>query len=192
MSLVLKSNLGETHNAVLFQENMLTKKVVLPINKIHSNMKSVLQSYLNFNYTGKCFEEGYIEKNSIKIISYTNGLCVSDTLEFHVVFTCNICIVSDNMMLECKIENKNLSGIKCNVILNKIIGDEEEYEDKKQEKEDNVSEAIVIFCSRDHHYGNDMFNSVEVNDKILVKVIGSKYELFDDYICVIGKFFKKT
>ena len=188
MSLVLKSNLGETHNSVLFQENMLSKKVVLSISKVNSNIKQVLQSHLNYNYTGKCFEEGYIEKNSIKIISYTNGLCVSDSLEFHVVFTCNVCIVVDNMMLECKIENKNLSGIKCGVILNKIIdGDQDE-----KTKEDDTSEAIVIFCSRDHHYGNDLFNDLEVNDKVLVKVIGSKYELFDEYICVIGKFMKKA
>ena len=88
MSLVLKSNLGETHNSMLFQENMVTKKVIIPMNKLHSNIKNLLQMNLNSNYTGKCFEEGYIEKNSVKVLSYTNGLCISDKLEFHVLFTC--------------------------------------------------------------------------------------------------------
>ena len=150
MSLVLKSNLGETHNSMLYQENMITKKVSISMNKLHSNIKNILQTYLNANYTGKCFEEGYIEKNSVKVISYTNGLCVSDTLEFHVVFTCNVCVVSDNMTLECMIENKNLSGIKCNV----VTGDANE---EKSSSMITTSEAIIIFCSRDHHYGIDDF-----------------------------------
>lgn len=187
MSLVLKSNLGETHNSMLFQENMLTKKVIIPMNRLHSNIKSILQSHLNVNYSGKCFEEGYIEKNSVKVVSYTNGLCVSDNLEFHVVFTCNICVVSESMILECVIENKNLSGIKCNIVL----GDEEE-EEKTSESIIQGESAMIIFCSRDHHYGIDDFNTLEVGNKVLIKVIGSKYELFDDYICVIGRFVKKA
>ena len=185
MSLVLKSNLGETHNSMLYQENMITKKVYISINNLHSNVKSLLQQYLNKTYTGKCFEEGYIESNSIKVVSYTNGLCVSDKLEFHVVFTCNVCVVSDNMTLECNIENKNLSGIKCNVV-------SESMEEEEGAPQEDKQGALVIFCSRDHHYGIDDFNTLEVGDKVLVKVIGSKYELFDDYICVIGKFIKKA
>lgn len=190
MSFVLKSSLGETHNGSLFQENMLTKKVTLSINQIKVNMKVILEQYLNKNYTGKCFEEGYIEKNSIKVISYTNGLCIAEKLEYQVVFSCNVCVVVDSMLLECKIENKNLSGIKCNAIIKKQIDDKDDKDDDKEE--DQTTDSIVIFCSRDHHYGNEMFNKLEVNDKVLISVIGSKYELFDEYICVIGKFIKKA
>jgi hypothetical protein len=182
MSLVLKNNLGETHNGNLFQENMLTKKVIINITKLRQNIKILLEQYLNKNYTGKCFEEGYIEKNSVKVVSFTNGLCVSEALEFHVVFTCNICLVVDSMILECVVENKNLSGIKCKI----AISEDEENESNKK------SESLVIFCTRDHNNDNEEFNTIELNDKILVKVIGSKYELFDEYICVIGKFIKKT
>ena len=192
MSFVLKSNYsGDIHNSQLFHENMLTKKIILPIQNININIKSILEKYLNKNYTGKCYEEGFIEKDSIKIVSYTNGLCSSDKLEFNVVFTCNICMIVESMILECEVENKNLSGIKCNVIFNEKeseLNDEGEEIEKKSDKGDSV----IVFCSRDHHYGNDTFYNLELKDKILVKVIGSKYELFDDYICVIGTFIKKA
>ena len=190
MSLVLKTNLNDLHNSQLFHENMITKKVVLPIKKIGTNIKNILEQHLNKNYTGKCFEEGYIEKNSVKILSYTNGLCVNDKLEFNAVFTCNICMIVDNMVLECVVENKNLSGVKCSVLFKDII-DEENIEQNEKYLEER-KKSIVVFCSRDHHYNNNDFNNLEVNNKILVKVIGSKYELFDDYICVIGTFIKKT
>jgi DNA-directed RNA polymerase subunit E'/Rpb7 len=191
MSVVINRNLGETHNGMLFQENMLTKKVVMSINKININMKSILEKYLNKTYTGKCFEEGYIEKDSVRVVSYTNGLCNANNLEFHVVFTCNICMVSDSMMLECKIENKNSSGIKCSVILDKgnISEDLNEEQDKTYNKS---SDSLIIFCTRDHNNENKTFNELEVGDNVIVKVIGSKYELFDEYICVIGKFIKKN
>ena len=47
MSLVLKNNLGETHNGNLFQENMLTKKVIINITKLRQNIKILLEQYLN-------------------------------------------------------------------------------------------------------------------------------------------------
>ena len=191
MSVVINRNLGETHNGMLFQENMLTKKVVMSINKVSINMKSILEKHLNKTYTGKCFEEGYIEKDSVRVVSYTNGLCNANNLEFHVVFTCNICMVTDSMMLECKIENKNSSGIKCSVVLNKgnISEDLNEGEDESYNKS---SDSLIIFCTRDHNNENKTFNELEVGDNVIVKVIGSKYELFDEYICVIGKFIKKN
>lgn len=192
MSFVLKSNYsGDIHNSQLFHENILTKKIILPIKNININIKRILEKYLNKNYTGKCYEEGYIEKDSIKVLSYTNGLCNSDKLEFNVVFTCNICMIVDSMVLECEVENKNLSGIKCNVIFKDEgleLNDEGEEVETKSEKKNSV----IVFCSRDHHYGDEKFYNLELKDKILVKVIGSKYELFDEYICVIGTFIKKT
>ena len=191
MSVVINRNLGETHNGMLFQENMLTKKVVMSINKVSINMKSILEKYLNKTYTGKCFEEGYIEKDSVRVVSYTNGLCNANNLEFHVVFTCNVCMVSDSMMLECKIENKNSSGIKCSVVLEKV-NVSEELNEGEDESYNKSSDSLIIFCTRDHNNENKTFNELEVGDNVIVKVIGSKYELFDEYICVIGKFIKKN
>ena len=40
MSLVLKNNLGETHNGNLFQENMLTKKVTINISKLRNILEN--------------------------------------------------------------------------------------------------------------------------------------------------------
>ena len=100
-------------------------------------------------------------------------------------------MVSDSMMLECKIENKNSSGIKCSVVLEKVNVNEElnEGEDESYNKS---SDSLIIFCTRDHNNENKTFNELEVGDNVIVKVIGSKYELFDEYICVIGKFIKKN
>ena len=46
---------------------------------------------------------------------------------------------------------------------------------------------FLIFITRDHHYDNENFSKIKVNDIINVKIIGKRFELFDEYISIIGE-----
>ena len=46
---------------------------------------------------------------------------------------------------------------------------------------------VVVYVSRDHHYNNKYFNTVNENDEITVRVIGQRYELNDEQVSVIGE-----
>ena len=41
---------------------------------------------------------------------------------------------------------------------------------------------VVIYITRDHHYNNKYFGSVEEGDEITAKVIGQRYELNDEQV----------
>lgn len=164
----------ESMNSKLFTPTILTKKVNLHFNKCLNNTKGKLQSYLNKTYTGKCQEEGFIRENSIEITSYSAGLCKAENVEYMVVFTCDVCNVFEDMILDCVVENTTKAGLKCKAA---NFGDT---------SEENQRSPVVVFCARDHHYNHSNFHNIGVDQTISVNVIGSRYELHDEYISVIG------
>ena len=46
---------------------------------------------------------------------------------------------------------------------------------------------MVIFISRDHHYNHASFSSLKEGDIIKVKIIGHRFELYDEQISVLGE-----
>tara|TARA_Y100001958_G_C21210777_1_gene536494 strand:- start:1002 stop:1166 length:165 start_codon:yes stop_codon:yes gene_type:complete len=47
----------------------------------------------------------------------------------------------------------------------------------------------MIFVARDHHYNNDNdISKIKENEKIVVKILGVRYELNDTYISIIAEY----
>ena len=55
---------------------------------------------------------------------------------------------------------------------------------KNDSEEDS---PFVIFVARDHHYNNKDFSKISVKDIINVKVLGKRFELYDNNISIIGE-----
>jgi predicted transcriptional regulator len=70
--------------------------------------------------------------------------------------------------VECKVKNITKAGIHAEV----------------RDNDDNV--PIVIFVARDHNYTNNMFDNVEKDAIIHVKIIGVRFELNDPSITAIA------
>jgi hypothetical protein len=73
------------------------------------------------------------------------------------------------MLIECFAKTITKAGIHAEVIT------------------DNDIVPITVFIARDHHSTNKYFSEIKENVQITVKVIGSRFELNDPYICVIGQ-----
>jgi hypothetical protein len=80
-----------------------------------------------------------------------------------------ICHPVDGMLINCTANTITKAGIHAEVIDNK----------------GNV--PITVFIARDHHIHNDKFDKVAENAKLVVSIIGIRFELNDANICVIGK-----
>lgn len=144
-------------------------------------MRQKLTKYLNENYTNKCHEEGFVMKNSVKVVTYSAGQCRADKIEYMVVFTISVCNVHEDMILSCIVENVTKAGLKCKIV-NYNLSEDQSQETSSSE----LSSPLTIFCARDHHYDNDKFHEVKHDENIIVRVIGSRYELHDDFISVIA------
>jgi DNA-directed RNA polymerase subunit E'/Rpb7 len=154
----------------VYIDSILTKKIVLSITEIGKNIKeNILKKIASF-IEGKCIEEGFIRPNSIKIIKYSCGIVNTENIEFQVVFQCKICFPVEGMIIECIIKTITKAGVHAEVL--------------------DYAEGVVpinVFIIRDHHFMDNMFQNLKENDKIIVKVIGIRFELNDPYINVIGK-----
>lgn len=166
---IKKRNNKKDYN--LYITSLLTTKTVLPFNVVGDNIKQNIEKSISNQVEGKCIVEGYVEKNSISIKTYSSGLLQGNNIVFDVIYQCNICSPVENMHIECIAKNITQAGIRAEVNLN--------------------PSPVIIYISRDHHYNSKNFNSIKENDKINIRVIGSRFELNDKYISIIGELLKE-
>lgn len=156
---------------MLFSKSIITRQVDLPIVSVGKNIMQTFSSVIKTKYEGRCSVEGYIKNGSVNIISYSAGKQVGDNVSFTVVFDCEICTPVEGMFINCIASNITKAGIRAHA------------------KE--TPSPVVVFIARDHYYDNESFNSVKEGDHILVKVIGSRYEIYDSQISVIAEIKQK-
>ena len=160
----------KTKDYGLYIPALLTKKVILPFYAVGKNIKENIQNVLSNTYEGKCSVEGYVKPGSIEIITYSSGIVQGSSIQFEVVIECEVCNPVEGMEIECIVKNITLAGIRAI-------------------SADNVEQSpVMVFIARDHHYMNEDFNKVKEGSKIKVKIIGSRFELNDNYVSVIGSY----
>lgn len=149
--------------------SILNMKIVMPIAEVGKNIKQNLERMIVSKTEGKCIVEGFIRPQSVHILSYSSGKVVSGMIEFQVVFECMVCHPVDGMLVEALCKTVTKAGIHTEVI----------------DKNGNV--PITVFIARDHHINNHKFENVVENAKLLVSIIGIRFELNDANISAIGK-----
>ena len=157
----------------IYSRSLLTRKIVLPINYIGKNLDDIIEEYIHNNFEGKWVVEGYVKPNSVKIIRYSSGLIErGNNIIFEVVFECDICFPVEGMLVSCIVKNIVKAGIRA-------------------ESSNEMPSPIIVFVAKDHHFTNQQFNEIQVNDTITVRVIGQRFELNDKYISIIGELVKE-
>ena len=157
----------------VYSPSILSQKVHLMITEVGRNIKHNLEQEINHRVNGKCIAEGIIQPGSIRIISYSSGYVRSDHIEFDVVFECMICYPVEGMLIECDTKTITKAGIHAEVVNN------------------DGTIPVTVFIARDHHFTDKKFANIIENDKLVVNVIGVRFELNDPYICVIAKLIEK-
>ena len=163
-----KSNKKElnSNNNYIYIKNILTQKVQIEFKNINSNLEETIENIIK-QKEGICIKEGYVKPNSVKLLSYSSGELYSNYVDFQVVYECLITNPVESMIINCNVKSITKIGIRAE--LNAEIN------------------PFLIFIARDHHYDNENFSKIQVNDIINVKIIGKRFELFDKYISIIGE-----
>ena len=119
----------------------------------------------------KCNYLGYIDKDSIRIISrtigYINTSHFSGDIHYNVLVEASICHPSEGNKLVCNVIGKNKIGIFA------------------------VAEPIHVIIAAAHHDDTDIFNDIQTNDRLEIEIINYKFKLNAENIKVIGKLIKK-
>lgn len=152
----------------VYSDAQITKNIVLPISAIGKNLYQTIEENIAAMLSGKCIVEGYVKPGSVKIITYSSGLIRGENIIFDVIVKCEVCFPVANMLLKCVAKNITKAGIRA-------------------ESAEEQPSPFVLFVARDHHYSNDLFNSVEENEKFTARVIAQRFELNDKYVSIIAE-----
>ena len=154
-------------NGRLYSKGVISKKIIIPFDKITNDIQRVLLNRVIKKYEDKCILEGYIKKNSCKILQHSSGIIEGNNVKFNIMFECEICYPVEGMYIDCVVRNVTKAGIRAEI--------------------DEEKSPLVIFLARDHHYNNPTFAKLTEGDIINVKVIGQRFELNNDNISVIAE-----
>ena len=154
-------------NGRLYSKGVISKRIIIPFDKITNDIQRVLLNRVIKNYEDKCILEGYIKKNSCKILQHSSGIIEGNNVKFNIMFECEICYPVEGMYIDCVVKNVTKAGIRAEI--------------------DEEKSPLVIFLARDHHYNNTTFAKLTEGDIIIVKVIGQRFELNDENISVIAE-----
>jgi DNA-directed RNA polymerase subunit E'/Rpb7 len=167
----IKSQIKTKKVYSVYIQSVLNTRIFLDITEIGKNIKQTLEDKLISSISNRCIPEGYVSPKNIKVIQFSSGTIIRNSISYFVVYECNISHPVEGMLLTAKTKTITKAGIHAQVI----------------DSDGNV--PITVFVARDHNISNSLFHSVKEKDLITVKVIGIRYELNDPYVCVIANMF---
>ena len=150
----------------LFIKSAITETISISYADIPNDINSYFINYAKKQIEGRCRKEGFIYPNTLSVESYSTGILFGDRVKYDVVFFGEVCNPETNMNVDCKIINITKIGIRA------IISD--------------VNNPMILFISREHNQTKD-FDDYTVNQIINVKILGTRFEIYDTYISAIAE-----
>jgi hypothetical protein len=154
----------------IYNKVLLTHKINIDFKLINDNLNklsNLFEKIIKKEVEGMCINEGFIKPNSVNILSHSSGELYSNYITFTATYECYITNPYESMLIDCKVKSITKVGLRCEI--------------------DDVISPFIIFVARDHHYDTELFSKINENDIINVRVIGKRYELYDNYISVIAE-----
>jgi len=156
----------------IYTNALISKTISIPITSIGINIDKTIENTIANEIEGKCIEEGFIRPDSTRLVTYSSGQIRECGIQFEIVIECLICSPVEGTTINCVAKNITKAGIRAEI--------------------DDDYNPLVIFVARDHNYMSDYFGKIKEGDKIAVKVIGQRFELFDKFVSVIGQLVEKS
>lgn len=101
----------------LFMPATLSAKVVVPYDRLGSNVEEHLIARIARKFEGKCCAQGYVQTGSCKMVRRSGGRFELAGLVYEVTFSCNICVPVAGQKLSVKCKTKSRAGIHAIVVL---------------------------------------------------------------------------
>jgi len=128
-------------------------------------MLASLLAQLKSNFEGKCSSEGYVQPQSITVLSYSMGRSnyVKGGVDYEVTFQADVCFPHQGQVFKAPVNLRSKIGIHAEL------------------------QPLKILIPRDLHIGNQEFDSVELNQDIEFEVADATFKQQDKDIIVIGR-----
>jgi hypothetical protein len=154
----------------VYVKSTLTRPIQIAIDEIEGELgpSGKFKEILKRELEGKCAVEGFIKKDSIEISKHSIGLLKTYFVCFDVEFTADVVYPVKDQVLKCIVIGPNHYGLNCRL------------------KEDEGSNPCDVYVPRDHHHPSSKLNKYAAGSEIDIKVSGTRFEVNDVQITVIG------
>lgn len=149
----------------LYQPAVLSRDIRIPMNQVGGSIPKLLENALR-SYEGKCSEEGYVKRGTVKLHHHSCGILEGTTVRIQVVFECKLMNPLVGQSIRCIAESNTKAGVKARI--------------------DDTESSLVVFLARDHHYQHPTFSEIKEGDKFAAKIVGKRYEINDAKISVLA------
>lgn len=151
----------------LYKESLLTERILVPPRFLNNKINDFIQNELVNKIEERCIDEGYIKKDSIKImkksIGQLKGSQFNGYITYDVLYKAFVCHPKNGDIIKCKVKFINKLGILGN------------------------NGPLTIIIGRQFHENQDEIDKIKQGEKIDVEVIASKFSLNDKEIKIISK-----
>ena len=136
-----------------------------------SKINTLLLEKVKNKIGNRCNENGYVNKDSINIVSRSIGSINSSHFNGDIIYNldleADVCIPTEGNRFKCKVVGKNKMGIMA------------------------VEHPVHVILASVHHNEPNVFSDIDTGDIIEVEVINFKYKLNADDIKIVGKLISK-
>jgi DNA-directed RNA polymerase subunit E'/Rpb7 len=151
----------------LFHELILNHKIFLLPKEVNLHIDTTIYNKLVSDVGNKCCKDGYVKKDSIKIIDRTIGkvdaIHFNGRIQIDIRYSALVCNPSEGTIITGGVIN-GINKMGAQVIL----------------------EPLSIVLPKQHHENPEVFKNLKKGEKVNINIIGTKFELHNTEICAIG------
>lgn len=137
----------------------------IPLDNFEENLNAYILQIIKKSVEAKCIEDGYVKKDSVRLLSLSCGLYHADKIKYTASYECLICLPVEGMPIRCVAKSISNGGIRA------VIADEE------------VSPVVVFVARETTDVDLSKYKEGEVFDAV---VYGVQYELNDSFVSVLA------
>lgn len=159
-------------------EQLLETNLEIDPNEINHNLENTIRTKLKDKLEGKCFEDGYIIKDSVKMIGKSMGKIVindnKSSVRYTIKYKANVISPSEGDVMDTYISNINKMGVVSYI--------------KIKETDTSNESPIVVMIPRDY-FNQSIYNidDLHIGQKLTISVVGCRVKYRSDKVQVIAK-----
>lgn len=159
-------------------EQLLTTNLFVNASQVNKNIDNVIKDNLKEQLEGLCYEDGYIVKDSVKIINKSMGkIVVNDnvsSVSYSIKYKAKIISPSDGDIIESYVSNINKMGVVAYI--------------KLSDGDSSEDSPMVIMIPREYFEQSIYnFDDINVGQKLNVVVVGSRIKYRSEKVQIIAK-----
>ena len=159
-------------------EQLLTTNLFVNASQVNKNIDNVIKDNLKEQLEGLCYEDGYIVKDSVKIINKSMGkIVVNDnvsSVSYSIKYKAKIISPSDGDIIESYVSNVNKMGVVAYI--------------KLSDGDSSEDSPMVIMIPREYFEQSIYnFDDINVGQKMNVVVVGSRIKYRSEKVQIIAK-----